>query len=198
MLYDIKFTYSRSFGGEHANFYSYPSSIFSHNSNGYPVVENLVDIEFQSTYSDVRKEAVGFPNQFDEGDCAIIEDDKVYFHISMSETLFCYFGSLIEEDLERVYNYFNNPAFLQSIVGSRVEDGQLLYSIIIQRQVWETLLPQLVYADQIFFFLYRLSQYGSLQSGLVMEFNFDKLRRFIDVYLNDYNFTSFNENLILD
>jgi len=196
VLYDIGYFYSRDFGGKHANFYSYRSSIFNDNCNGHPIVEKLVDIEFHSTYSDARKGVIGFSNQFDQGNCAIIEEDKVYFHTSMSETLFCYSGFLIREDLERVYTYFNNPDFLQYYIGSRIEDGQLIYSTMIQQQVWEALMPQLTYSHHTFFFIYRLSQYGGLHSGLAMEFKVDKLRRFIDAHLNDYNFDSFNDALL--
>ncbi|MEZ7494964.1 hypothetical protein QO206_05670 [Leeuwenhoekiella aequorea] len=198
LLYNVWYYNEREFGSEHANFYSYPSSVFDHNSNGYPIVERLVDIEFQSTYSNARKENVGFPNQFDKGNCAIIEEHKIYFHRSISQTLFCYLGLLLREDLEIAYEYFNSPIFLQNNIGSRIEDGCLLYSVMTQEQVWQGLSPHLTYANYTFFFLYRLSQYGGFNTGNIMEFKLDSLRRFIDVHLSDYNFETFNENLILE
>lgn len=198
ILYDVHYYSPRSFGGIHPNYYSYNIARFNHEFRGRIIVDKLEEIDFASTYSNERRNILNFPTQFDEGRCVIIDEPDVYFHTSMSQTLFCYTGYLLRGELNIILEYFRSDQILQQFPSSLIVENNFIYSYMIQVNIWDRLQELLQYPKLTFNYLYYIAKYAGAKNMTTMEIQLGKIDKLLNEHILSYDFTSFDDGIILD
>lgn len=198
ILYDIYHHFPRNYGSNHENYFTYNLPLFMHELRGKPIIDKLIDVDFDSTISDERKQTVYYSEEFADGKCAIIDEHHVSFHYSMSETLFCYTAYLLRNDLNTILNRFQSDAIRQQFIGTRIEEEErFVYPYMIHQNIWETIREVLEYPNLTYNFIFNIANYAGAKSMLSMEVQLNKIDSLLNTHINGYNFDSFNENLIL-
>lgn len=198
ILYNVYYT-PRNFGNIYPNYFSYQLVLFNHLYRGRLVVDKLSDIEFDSTINEEHKKSEFYSSIFSQGNCTIIDERTISFHYSISETLFCYLAYLLSDDLQVILEFFRSKYVVDKYIGTKIDDkGNYIYPSIIHSDIWDNIRTKLQYPVESFHFLNRIGNYVGFRTNNIMEVQLIKIEALLNSHITNYNFDSFNENLIID
>ncbi|REE27254.1 hypothetical protein DFQ09_10182 [Winogradskyella pacifica] len=196
VLDNINFHYLRTFNRIHQDYFSYPIAFFNHEYRGRPIIDLLVDLDYNDTLSDNFKAGQFYSEQFSQGKCVIIDDNYISFHCNLSQVLFCKLAQLLNSDIRTVIEAFKDEKMIKHPFYAKLDKANYYtYHPNSHDEIWAVIRPQLSHSGVLLNFLNTIGQYLRYTIHGRMELKLPELEMLLSDYIQTYNFENFVLNI---